>query len=665
MNKILDILLPRFITEEVALRDDGDHLVIACALADVKAGEEFPAIATVRAFNLFGLALFPKMIGEPRDWPSAPHNTCSECGFMWAYGESAKHSCALHLAAKAAVRSLGSRVENMNPEPVLRPAVSPSFPDDSRYTYCTTQATRCAGCGKHKHTPLRVDWMGGYVCLTCIDKKLDEQYDQLNPDEEDVRPADTLVALLALLRRVEQMAAYYEAPKGFFDWLDQQVTLHGGTPNTPEPAGFRIGAGLSRLIVPSSLHQLKARVQQFLSDSSKLKNAALSGFIRAYSISCFEQENRACKCHPELICLHISTRINISVKVCVKPGEEPIENYGVTPITFNIGQLSLMTNNFRYQSCVLAREKIETHRKTNFLLLLFCSPSHLIFPMLVSGNIYRHQNGSYGAKRLHPCRRIWRIPRQRPEPHQRQNHSRRAHKPEADSLQTDRKCITFILHYRLPVAGLHISLKGTQLSSCAINCQPNRRQLIDGSKFTGVTYYSLDHFHRNVEMAFHEENVLYDRWMRKFEYIDCRIVNETLFNQVSMPALKLAVLRFAIHEVQPIRSPGAELNKRAHDNSVGGVDLFLVGNRLTIGNPYSSQYRRNRPNRLHPCRPRLAGLHRQHQDEGQREHHDHPWHRRVGPEELPYSLAPHSRPLAISQAQSLPSATAGVQREAA
>lgn len=41
-----------------------------------------------------------------------------------------------------------------------------------QYTYTSTQATTCAGCGKHKHTPLRIDAMGGYVCLTCIDKKL-------------------------------------------------------------------------------------------------------------------------------------------------------------------------------------------------------------------------------------------------------------------------------------------------------------------------------------------------------------------------------------------------------------------------------------------------------------------------------------------------------------
>jgi hypothetical protein len=40
------------------------------------------------------------------------------------------------------------------------------------HTYASTQATMCACCGEHKHTPLRIDKMDGYVCLTCIDKKL-------------------------------------------------------------------------------------------------------------------------------------------------------------------------------------------------------------------------------------------------------------------------------------------------------------------------------------------------------------------------------------------------------------------------------------------------------------------------------------------------------------
>lgn len=48
-------------------------------------------------------------------------------------------------------------------------------------TYSSTQATNCAGCGKCKHTPLRVDGMGGYVCLTCIDERLEELLDAEQP----------------------------------------------------------------------------------------------------------------------------------------------------------------------------------------------------------------------------------------------------------------------------------------------------------------------------------------------------------------------------------------------------------------------------------------------------------------------------------------------------
>lgn len=58
------------------------------------------------------------------------------------------------------------------------PEVSrPPAPSEAAYTYASTQATRCAGCGEHKHTPLRVDRMDGYVCLTCIDKRLEELLD--------------------------------------------------------------------------------------------------------------------------------------------------------------------------------------------------------------------------------------------------------------------------------------------------------------------------------------------------------------------------------------------------------------------------------------------------------------------------------------------------------
>lgn len=52
-----------------------------------------------------------------------------------------------------------------------KPGTDPEPPQ--KFSYSSTQATGCAGCGRYKHTPLRVDAMGGYVCLTCIDETLE------------------------------------------------------------------------------------------------------------------------------------------------------------------------------------------------------------------------------------------------------------------------------------------------------------------------------------------------------------------------------------------------------------------------------------------------------------------------------------------------------------
>ncbi len=52
-----------------------------------------------------------------------------------------------------------------------------SLTDERPYTYASTQATNCAQCGEYKHTPLRIDGMDGYVCLTCIDKRLEGFFD--------------------------------------------------------------------------------------------------------------------------------------------------------------------------------------------------------------------------------------------------------------------------------------------------------------------------------------------------------------------------------------------------------------------------------------------------------------------------------------------------------
>jgi hypothetical protein len=65
-------------------------------------------------------------------------------------------------------------------------------------TYSSTQATNCAGCGKHKHTPLRIDAMGGYVCLTCIDQKLGSLLGEFGYPEPPAQPAQEPTTAVSL-----------------------------------------------------------------------------------------------------------------------------------------------------------------------------------------------------------------------------------------------------------------------------------------------------------------------------------------------------------------------------------------------------------------------------------------------------------------------------------
>lgn len=55
-----------------------------------------------------------------------------------------------------------------------------------------SNSTTCASCGELKVTPLRRDEMGGYVCLTCIERVLDKP-------RFDVSAVDTLVSVSAAL----------------------------------------------------------------------------------------------------------------------------------------------------------------------------------------------------------------------------------------------------------------------------------------------------------------------------------------------------------------------------------------------------------------------------------------------------------------------------------
>jgi len=68
LRKFLDIAIPRFITEEVALIDRGDGYEIVCAVKDAEPGESFDARVTVSSLQVLGFGLFPRVIGDVRPW---------------------------------------------------------------------------------------------------------------------------------------------------------------------------------------------------------------------------------------------------------------------------------------------------------------------------------------------------------------------------------------------------------------------------------------------------------------------------------------------------------------------------------------------------------------------------------------------------------------------
>lgn len=69
-----DVLVPRFITEDVAIKRVGnssswDEFEIVCSLADVDPGEQFDGIATVDCFQFLGIGISYR-IGNFRPWSS-------------------------------------------------------------------------------------------------------------------------------------------------------------------------------------------------------------------------------------------------------------------------------------------------------------------------------------------------------------------------------------------------------------------------------------------------------------------------------------------------------------------------------------------------------------------------------------------------------------------
>lgn len=68
-----DRLVPRFLTEDVAVVFTPDGPDVACSMLDIEPGETFDAIVTLRSFTWLGVCMFPRQIGAVRPWVN-PHD---------------------------------------------------------------------------------------------------------------------------------------------------------------------------------------------------------------------------------------------------------------------------------------------------------------------------------------------------------------------------------------------------------------------------------------------------------------------------------------------------------------------------------------------------------------------------------------------------------------
>lgn len=76
---LLDIIVPRFVTEDAAVISTycgncaDEHLQPVCSMADIEPGEVYDGIITMRSFNFFGRGLWAKQVGPIRPWVN-PHD---------------------------------------------------------------------------------------------------------------------------------------------------------------------------------------------------------------------------------------------------------------------------------------------------------------------------------------------------------------------------------------------------------------------------------------------------------------------------------------------------------------------------------------------------------------------------------------------------------------
>jgi len=95
--------------------------------------------------------------------------------------------------------------------------------------------TKCVICLEYKSTPFRRDEMGGYVCLTCVDKQLDKQDERIRKLEAEKSRndlvmeqwfADHTMLIDNANKNIESQAATIKAMRACIKWICTLISLH-------------------------------------------------------------------------------------------------------------------------------------------------------------------------------------------------------------------------------------------------------------------------------------------------------------------------------------------------------------------------------------------------------------------------------------------------------
>ena len=133
-----------------------------------------------------------------REWPGASNNESFEHFVERIYDMTTRdkinwlkedlHQFAKNYASHVAAPLQAQIAELQRPcrAEILHEELKTAEQQIATLTYKSTQHTDCAMCGADKHTPLRRDDLGGYVCLSCIDKQLSEQTTDIEGYEQQV-----------------------------------------------------------------------------------------------------------------------------------------------------------------------------------------------------------------------------------------------------------------------------------------------------------------------------------------------------------------------------------------------------------------------------------------------------------------------------------------------